>query len=270
MDNLSKITEKLTPSKLIPTIFVGHGNPMNAITENDITKNWDSLSTLIDKDIQAVIVISAHWMTNGVKITSAAKQPIIYDFYGFPDELYNVKYDAIGDPQIGSIIIDQIKDYEAKLDNSWGLDHGTWSVLKHVIPNPKIPILQISLDRNQSIEDMFDMFKDLKDLRNKGVMFIGSGNIVHSLRYMNFDNEVYDWAEEFDYLVKERIDDRNFSTLINPYKMSKASILAVPTDEHYRPMMAVLSLLYPNEEIRYFNDFFDMGSVGMRSFVSYM
>jgi 4,5-DOPA dioxygenase extradiol len=159
--------------------------------------------------------------------------------------------------------------YEAKLDSTWGLDHGTWSVLKHLAPKPKIPVLQISLDAGQSFEQLTEMFRELKPLRNMGVIFIGSGNIVHNLRMVNFyDNKTYDWALEFDNLSAKAMTEHNLKLLIQPEKLSSSASFAIPTDEHYRPMLAAMSLLNHNEEIRYFNEVIDLGSVGMRSFIS--
>jgi 4,5-DOPA dioxygenase extradiol len=268
VDDLKKLYVKLKPSPTMPVIFVGHGNPMNAIYDNNITRNWSNVGSNLPK-AQAIIVISAHWVTNGTHITDAPKQRIIYDFYGFPDELYKVKYNASGDEDVAKQLQQTLVAYEAKLDSTWGLDHGTWSVLKHLAPKPKIPVLQISLDAGQSFEQLTEMFRELKPLRNMGVIFIGSGNIVHNLRMVNFyDNKTYDWALEFDNLSAKAMTEHNLKLLIQPEKLSSSASFAIPTDEHYRPMLAAMSLLNHNEEIRYFNEVIDLGSVGMRSFIS--
>ena len=166
MDQLSKIADALTPSVRMPVLFVGHGNPMNALLDNDITRNWAHIGQKLPAP-QAIVVISAHWLTRGTHITDAPTQPIIYDMYGFPDELYEVNYVASGSPKIAALLQKQLEAYEAKLDSSWGLDHGTWSVLTHLAPKPKIPILQISLDTTQSFDQLIDLFRQLRPLRKK-------------------------------------------------------------------------------------------------------
>ena len=252
----------------MPVLFVGHGNPLNAILDNDITRTWSTLGKNLPQ-AQAIVVISAHWLTSGTRITDAPKQPVIYDMYGFPEELYRTTYTANGDPAIAETLRKAFLSYEARLDSSWGLDHGTWSVLKHLAPEPKVPVLQISLDVNQSLEKLTEMFRLLRPLREKGVIFIGSGNIVHNLGILNFvDNSAYDWAQEFDYEVSAAMNNHQLKLLANPHKLSKTAALAVPTDDHYRPMLAAMALLDPKEELRYFNDVFELGSVGMRSFIA--
>lgn len=268
MDRLSKLAPSLKPSPQMPVLFVGHGNPMNAISDNDITRMWSYVGTNLPK-AQAIVVISAHWLTHGTHITDAPKQKIIHDFYGFPDELYNVTYPADGSPEIAEILRKSLLQYEAKLDSTWGLDHGTWSVLKHLAPSPKVPVLQISLDVNRSLQELTEMFKNLKSLRKKGVIFIGSGNIVHNLRAVNFtDDRVFDWALEFDALSATAISNHDIKLLTHPGKISSAASFAVPTDDHYRPMLATMSLLDPKEQISYFNDVIELGSISMRSFIS--
>lgn len=268
MDSLNKLSSTLLPSPLMPVLFVGHGNPMNALLDNDITRMWSTVGAGLPH-AQAIVVISAHWLTYGTHVTDAPKQKIIYDFYGFPEELYHVPYDANGDPAIARLLQKQLLAYEAKLDNTWGLDHGTWSVLKHLAPEPKVPVLQVSLDMNQSLEQLTEMFRALKPLRKKGVIFIGSGNIVHNLRAVNFmDDTAFDWAIEFDARSAEAMTKHDFSLLTKPGKISSAASFAVPTDDHYRPMLAAMSLLDPKEELEYFNDVIELGSVGMRSFIA--
>ncbi|MFO0882060.1 MAG: class III extradiol ring-cleavage dioxygenase [Candidatus Saccharimonadales bacterium] len=268
MTDIKKLSELLLPSEQMPVLFVGHGNPMNAILDNPITQKWADVGNTMPA-YQAIVVISAHWLTSGTHITDAPKQPIIYDMYGFPPELYETKYDANGDPTLAELLRQQLLKYEAALDSSWGLDHGTWSVLKHLAPHPSVPVLQISLDYSQSLEQVVELFKELKALRKKGVLFIGSGNIVHNLRAVNFQtNKAYDWAIEFDELSAKAIEDKNIKLLTKPGKISSAASFAVPTDDHYRPMLAIMSLLEDNEQLDFFNTDIDLGSVSMRSFVT--
>jgi 4,5-DOPA dioxygenase extradiol len=267
MDALNKLTDTLFPSPTMPVLFVGHGNPMNAILDNDFTRSWQKVGSKLPA-AQAIVVISAHWLTHGTHVTDAPTQPIIYDMFGFPDELYQVQYPASGSPELAALLQKQLMHYEAKLDSTWGLDHGTWSVLKHLAPAPKVPVLQISLDVNQSLDQLVTMFRLLKPLRKKGVIFIGSGNIVHNLRSVNWDNnKAYDWALEFDSLSADAMTNHRIDLLTNPGKISSTASFAIPTDDHYRPMLAAMALLDKTEELQYFNDVVDMGSISMRSFI---
>ncbi len=268
MERLTQLSHTLLPSPRMPVLFVGHGNPMNALADNDITRTWSRVGLSLPPT-QAIVVVSAHWLTYGTRITDAPKQEIIYDFGGFPNELYNVKYDANGDPAIAEVLRRAFLQYEAKLDSSWGLDHGTWSVLKHLAPEPQVPVLQISLDVNQSLEELTDMFRLLKPLRERGVIFIGSGNIVHNLGILNFHSNVaFDWAQEFDAAATSAMSNHDLKLLARPERMNPAASLAIPTDDHYRPMLAAMTLLDPKEELGYFNDVIEMGSIGMRSFIA--
>lgn len=269
MHKISELENYLLPSPRMPVLFVGHGNPMHAISDNDITQTWSKIGTLLPA-AQAIIVISAHWLTSGsTHITDAPKQPILYDMYGFPDELYKVTYHADGDPTIAKILEQSFRRYEAKLDSGWGLDHGTWSILKFIAPHPQVPILQISLDMELTLNELSEQFRDLKKLREKGVIFIGSGNLVHNLRLLNFEDEkIFDWALEFDDLAGKHMRDKNLKKLTNPSSISSASSLAVQFDDHYRPMIAAMSLLHEDENIEFFNEVIDMGSISMRSFIT--
>ena len=252
----------------MPVLFVGHGNPMNALLDNDITRNWTRIGASLPEP-QAFVVISAHWLTNGTKVTDAPTQPIIYDMYGFPSELYQVTYPAKGDPAIAKTLRDAFLHYEAQLDSTWGLDHGTWSVLKFLAPKVKVPVLQISLDYSQPLSELVKMFALLKPLREKGVIFIGSGNLVHNLSMLNFHNDIaFDWAQEFDIKASEQMSLHNLDLLTNPLKMTSAASYAVQFDDHYRPMLAAMALLDTKEELSYFNDVIEMGSIGMRSFIA--
>lgn len=269
MDKLKKLSKKLISSPRMPVLFVGHGSPMHAIQADPITKNWEIVGRQLPK-AQAVVVISGHWLTRGTHITDAPTQPVIHDFYGFPEELNNATYNAKGDPELAKLLHDELIKYEATLDSTWGLDHGTWSVLKHMMPEPETPILQISLDMTKSLVQTMEVFRQLRSLRDKGVLFIGSGNIVHNLRAMRFDEGIFDWALEFDDTTKRAIDNYWLDTLLNPHKSGQAGMMAVPTDDHYRPMLAIMSLLESDEGVDYFNDkYYDYGSAGMRSFISH-
>jgi 4,5-DOPA dioxygenase extradiol len=268
MQQLQTLAQHLQPSPLMPVLFVGHGNPMNAVYDNEITQTWQKVGHRLPP-AQAIVVISAHWLTKGTHITDAPKQKIIYDMYNFPKELYEVTYAANGSPALAALLQKQLLQYEALLDSTWGLDHGTWSVLKHIAPTPKIPVLQISLDYTQSLQSLTEMFSLLAPLRKKGVIFIGSGNVVHNLGAVNWHSSTaYDWAVEFDELTAAAMQSKRLDLLVRPGTISSAASYAVPTDDHYRPMLAAMSLLVPKESLTFFNDVIEMGSVGMRSFIT--
>jgi 4,5-DOPA dioxygenase extradiol len=268
MQSLQKLEQLLQPSPRMPVLFVGHGNPMNAILDNDFSRTWQAVGAGLPAP-QAIVVISAHWLTHGTHITDAPKQPLIYDMYGFPDELYKVQYPADGSPELAGLLRQKLLTYEALLDSTWGLDHGTWSVLKHLAPKPKVPVLQISLDVGQTLVQVVETFQNLRPLRKKGVLFIGSGNIVHNLRAIDFSGtHTFDWAEEFDTFSQQAIAHQRIKDLTNPHKHTSAAFMAVPTDDHYRPMLAAMSLLHKDEQINFFNEAIDMGSVSMRSFIT--
>lgn len=267
--SLHDIEQRLVPSERMPTLFVGHGNPMHAISDNDYTRTWEKVGAALPT-AQAIVVVSAHWLTPGsTHITDAPRNPIIYDFGGFPDELFQVQYESRGDRDVALALAHALEEYEAQLDQQWGLDHGTWSILKFIAPAPEVPVLQISIDYSMPLDRLHELFGRLRSLRRKGVIFIGSGNIVHALGRARWGGgPAWDWAEEFDHQTAEAIADRDLGRLLNPYRSWSAARIAVPTDDHYRPMVASLSLLEPDEEISFFNTSIDMGSIGMRSFIT--
>lgn len=267
--SVSDLDNRLVPSELMPAMFVGHGSPMNAISDNDYTRTWHALGAELPP-AQAIVVISAHWLTPGqTHITDAPKNPIIYDFGGFPDELSRVRYETVGDAKVASILAAQLVEYEAELDKQWGLDHGTWSVLKHLAPAPEVPVLQISIDYSMPLPQLYQLYSRLRSMRRRGVVFIGSGNIVHALGRVKWDGgAAWDWAQQFDADTAAALDDRRIDQLLNPYGTWAEARLAVPTDDHYRPMVAALSLLEDGEDISFFNSSIDLGSISMRSFVT--
>ncbi len=265
----SDLEQRLSPSGRMPVLFVGHGNPMNAISDNDFTREWARVGQELPEP-QAIVVISAHWLTRGsTHITDAPRNQVIYDFGGFPDELYHVEYPTRGDAEVARILAKQLEEYEAQLDAQWGLDHGTWSVLKHLAPAPEMPVLQVSIDYSMPLPRLFELYSRLRALRDRGVLFIGSGNIVHALNRVKWGGgDPWDWAEQFDTDTADALRDHRHDLLLDPYGTWAEARIAVPTDDHYRPMVASLSLLDEGEDIRFFNDAIDLGSVGMRSFIT--
>ena len=249
-------------------IFAGHGNPMNAITENKFRDCWKSIGkNLIKPD--AILCISAHWLTTGTFVTMNDKPRTIHDFYGFPKELFDQQYPAPGSMDSAKSVIENIKSVDVKADYEWGLDHGTWSVLMNMFPSADIPVFQLSLDFNKPPKFHFELGKQLSFLRNKGVLIIGSGNIVHNLRMVRWNEnaETYDWAVEFDDFVKKSIEEDTPDKLIEYEKHSKSALLAHPTNDHYLPLLYILGLRDSGDDFYFFNDSFELGSMSMRSVV---
>jgi 4,5-DOPA dioxygenase extradiol len=250
--------------KTIPTIFFGHGSPMNAIEKNKYTEVWKKIGEEIPRP-KAILAISAHWYVDGSFVTSNQNQKTIYDFYGFPPELYAVKYDVKGDVDLAEKICKLIP--EIKLNNSWGIDHGTWSVLKHVYPNADIPVLQLSINRNKNAQYHYDLAKKLNFLRDENILIIGSGNIVHNLGMINWQTKTpYDWAIKFNNQIREILLNNNHQALIN-YNTVENYKLSIPTPEHFLPTIYIAALQRQNEKISIFNDEIDLGSISMMGFM---
>ena len=266
---VSDLEDRLRPSERMPVLFVGHGNPMHAISDNEYTRTWVREGEALP-DAQAIVVVSAHWLTPGAThITDAPRNRVIHDFGGFPDELSRFQYPTEGDPAVARLLARQLVEYEAALDSQWGLDHGTWSVLTFLAPAPTVPVLQVSIDDAMPLPELHALYSRLRALRDRGVLFIGSGNIVHALGRARWDGgPAWDWAEQFDVDTAAALRERRTDQLLDPYGTWAEARLAVPTDDHYRPMVAALSLLHDHEDIRFFNESIDMASISMRSFVT--
>lgn len=250
----------------MPVLFVAHGNPMNAILDNDITTGWKRMAEGLNP--RAILCISAHWQTVGSRITMAPKPATIHDFYGFPPELHAVRYPAPGSPPLGREIIAEMKTATVLEDHERGLDHGAWTVIRHMFPNADIPVLQLSLDRMRSLREHIEFAGQLSFLREKGVLVVGSGNLVHNLRLADRESDTpYDWAVEFDEAAKQLILDGNIAELVRGDGLGRAAALSIPTREHYLPLLYTLALRKRNEQVSFFNETILMGSMGMRPFV---
>lgn len=249
----------------MPILFVGHGNPMNALEDSSFALEWIRLGNELPRP-KAIIVLSAHWTTRGRMVTAMPRPKTIYDFSGFPKELYEVKYDAPGDTVLAERISQLLPG--TSLDFDWGLDHGAWSVLVRMFPGANIPVVQISLDVTKNLKEEYELMKKLRPLRDEGVLIIGSGNIVHNLMMMNWDGEPQSFAIDFDEKVKMLLEKNDTEALLLPEYLGEDARLSIPTDEHYRPMIGILALRDPDEEWVFFNEAIDLGSIGMRSFVS--
>src|ERR1035437_9113906 len=254
-------------SEQMPVLFVGHGSPMNAIEENEFTRGWREIAKNLPRP-NAILCVSAHWETRGTLVTVMEKPRTIHDFGGFPQELFDVQYPAPGNPELANETKSIIKDQIIGLDEQWGLDHGCWSVLRRMFPAADIPVVQLSLDYSKPAQYHYDLAKELAPLRTKGILIIGSGNIVHNLRMVSWDkmNEPgfgFDWAIEANEKMKKFILNGDHQSLINYPAQGKDFELAIPTPEHYLPLLYALALKEEKEKIELFNDKAVMGSLTM-------
>jgi 4,5-DOPA dioxygenase extradiol len=265
---LNKITEPLSNTDKMPVLFLGHGSPMNAIEENEFVTGFRNVAKDIPKP-QAILCVSAHWETRGTFVTAMEKPMTIHDFGGFPKALFDVQYPAPGSPDLAKETKSIIKKTEVHLDDKWGLDHGAWSVIKHLYPNADVPVIQLSLDYYQTPQYHYELAKELASLREKGVLIIGSGNMVHNLGLVSWQHldKVYahDWALEASDKMRNFILNDNHRELINYSAQGKAFSLAIPSPEHYLPLLYTLALKGENEKISLFNDKPVAGALTMTS-----
>jgi len=260
-------------STSMPVLFVGHGSPTNALENNEFTKKWYEIGQSFAKP-KAILCISAHWETQGTQVTSMDNPRTIHDFGGFQKELYDMQYPAKGSSSLALQTKELVKSTTLVLDQNWGLDHGCWSVLCKMYPDASIPVVQLSLDYNKPAQYHFDLAKELLLLRKLGILIVASGNIVHNLRLIsiqsmsNINTEYgFDWAKEANEQIKKLIVEENFSELIHYSNLGKAVQLAIPTPEHYLPLLYALSLKSKNEKLTFFNDKLIAGSLSMTSIV---
>ena len=253
---------------LQPVLFVGHGSPMNAIETNEFTRQWKQLGDTLEPPT-AILCVSAHWLTNGTFVTAMEMPKTIHDFGGFPQELFAIDYPAPGMPSLAEDIQHHITSTHVGLDKEWGLDHGTWSVVKHIYPQANIPVVQLSIDYFKPPEYHYNLAKHLLDLRKKGVLIIGSGNMVHNLKMIAW-NKIeetfgFDWALEINNVFKSKILDGNHLDLIRYQQLHKEIAKAIPTPDHYYPLLYALALQTPQDDIQFFNDKPVAGSLTMTS-----
>ena len=269
LDELNKWTKPLSNTEKMPVLFLGHGSPMNAIEENEFVTGFRNLAKTIPKPA-AVICVSAHWETRGSFVTAMPNPRTIHDFGGFPKELFDVQYPAPGSPELANETKSLVKNTQVGLDDSWGLDHGAWSVIKHLFPDADVPVIQLSLDINQSPQGHYDLGRELSSLREKGILIVGSGNMVHNLGMVAWDklntNDFgYDWAVEASQKMKSFILSGDHRSLIDFRSQGKSFDLAIPTAEHYLPLLYSLALKDENESVSLFNDKAVAGSLTMTS-----
>ena len=268
LNSLESWSYSLPNTDKMPVLFLGHGSPMNAIEDNQFVQGFKEIAKTLPKP-KAILCISAHWYIKGTKVMSSLMPKTIHDFGGFPEKLFQVQYPAKGSPELANEV-NTILGSQASLSNDWGLDHGAWSVLIHLYPKADIPVIQLSIDYTKSASFHFELGSLLKKLRNKGVLILGSGNIIHNLgmidwQNMEKDNHGYDWAREAQATINQLIEKRDFTSLLHYEKLGKAFQNAIPTPDHYSPLMYTLGLHDKSEEIYFFNDKLFAGSLSMTS-----
>lgn len=269
LNSLDQLTRWWPSTGPMPVLFLGHGSPMNAIEENEFVRGFRETGKSIPKP-SAILCVSAHWETQGTFVTAMENPPTIHDFGGFPRELYAVQYPAPGSPELAEETSRLVTKTEVGLDLKWGLDHGCWSVVKHLYPGADVPVIQLSLDSTKDARYHYELARELKALRKKGVLIVGSGNMVHNLRMVAWDrlndsDYGYDWALEASGRMKDFILAGHHDPLINYHAQGKAFEMAVPTPEHYLPLLYALALKEENENVSLFNDKAVAGSLTMTS-----
>ncbi|HND87621.1 MAG TPA: 4,5-DOPA dioxygenase extradiol [Saprospiraceae bacterium] len=252
----------------MPLIFVGHGHPMNALFDNAFTQALGKIGAGIQRP-NAIMVVSAHWHTRGTYVSLNPKPKTIYDFGPFDERLFQIRYEPEGHPDLACDVISAAPDYQIKEDPNMGLDHGAWTVLRHIYPKADIPTFQMSIDYSRPPAYHYQLASALRKMRDKGVLVLSSGNIVHNLGILDWENidaKPFDWALEFDALVKKHLDDRDFAALVNYPQFGKLAQMAIPTNDHYLPMLYTLGLAHPGEQLRYLYEGMQYGSISMRCF----
>ena len=270
LNELNKMTGPLISTEQMPVLFIGHGSPMNAIEENEFVTGWRNVGRTLPKP-NAILCVSAHWETSGTFVTAIEKPTTIHDFGGFPKALFDMQYPAPGSPELAKETRDMIHKTEVGLDEKWGLDHGAWSVINRLYPAADVPVIEMSLDYYQAPQYHYELARELAQLRRKGVLIIGSGNMVHNLGLVAWDKlnaaeYGYDWALEANERMKKFILNGDHQQLINYKSQGKSFDLAIPSPEHYLPMLYALALKEENEKLTIFNDKAVAGSLTMTSF----
>jgi 4,5-DOPA dioxygenase extradiol len=262
------ISDGFSRSAKMPILFIGHGHPMNALYDNSFTQALGKIGQTIEKP-NAIMVVSAHWETRGTFVSVNPQPKAIYDFGGFDDRLFQVKYEPKGHPALAQETALLGADYGIQKDQSMGLDHGAWTVLRHMFPKADIPVFQMSIDFTKPEAYHFELANTLKKMRERGVLVLASGNIVHNLGIMDWNNinaNTFDWAAEFDELVKDKLEKQDFNALINHRQFGRLSQLAVPSTDHYFPMLYSLGLADKNESVKFLYEGHQYGSISMRCF----
>jgi 4,5-DOPA dioxygenase extradiol len=250
----------------LPVLFAGHGSPMNAIEDNPFSRSWTELGKRLPRP-EAILSVSAHWFTSGTRVSDTPAPKMVYDMYGFPDALYKVQYPAPGSPRVAGLVRELLGD-GVQIDNAWGLDHGTWSVLRRLYPLADVPVVQLSVDRHASMQEHFAMGEALRPLRERGVLIFGSGNIVHNLARVSWDMDGgYPWADAFDAYIKRSILSRDFESAIRYEQAGPSAAYAFESPDHYAPLLYVLGAADARDEATVFNEARVNGSISMTSYL---
>ena len=250
---------------LMPVLFIGHGSPMNAIEDNEFGRAWADVARHIPRPT-AILCVSAHWQSEGARVTAMKQPRTIHDFSGFPDELNKMSYPAAGSPDLARKVQDLPGIGPIQPDQDWGLDHGTWSVLCRMYPEADVPVVQLSLDHGRTPDEHYQLGRLLQPLREQGVLILGSGNMVHNLGMMGWTDMAFDWAARFDQTLKALLETRDDKSLVNYPELGPDAALAIPTNEHYLPMLYALGATHKDETLRFFADKVTLGSISMRGF----
>ena len=266
---LNDLKERLSPSDRMPLVFLGHGSPTNAIEDTEYSRAWTKLGHALPRP-KAILVVSAHWMTNGTTLVDVSAMPrTIHDFYGFPEALYAQKYPAQGDPKLAREVVSLLASHHAEEDDTWGLDHGAWTVLKFLYPEADVPVFQVSIDMKRGLDYQLEIGRVLSELRDRGVLILGSGNVVHNLRAIRWDagSAPHDFALEFDTLFAEKLEARDFAALSDRKNLGSLLHMAHPSVDHYLPALTVAGASDQKDALTFMTDDIDLGSISMRSFV---
>jgi 4,5-DOPA dioxygenase extradiol len=264
---LELLKERLDRSERMPLVFLGHGSPMNVIEDNAYSRAWSELGRSLPRP-KAILVVSAHWMTRETTLVDVSAMPrTIYDFRGFPEELYRQQYPATGAPDVAREVAMLLASHHGQEDDTWGLDHGAWAVLKFLYPEADVPVFQVSIDMSRDLVYQLSVGRALSELRDRGVLILGSGNVVHNLRAMRRGGAPQDFAVEFDTLFADRLTDRDFAFLAKREALGTLLEIAHPTVDHYLPALTIAGASSAKDDLTFMTDAIDLGSVSMRSFV---
>jgi len=260
------VTQTFNRTTRMPVLFIGHGHPMNALFDNDFTRTLQQIGKTIERP-NAIMVVSAHWETRGTFVSVNPQPKAIYDFGGFDDALFRIKYEPAGSPELAKEVIKQLPFVQE--DHKMGLDHGAWTVLKFLYPKADVPVFQLSMDYTLSAQKHYEIAQALKKMRDKGVLIIGSGNIVHNLGMLdwrNIDAKTSDWALEFDTIVKQKLNSGDVKALVNYRALGRSAQMSVPTEDHYLPMIYAMGLANAGEPVTYLYEGFQYANISMRCF----
>ena len=269
IETLNALKDSLSPSARMPLVFLGHGSPMNAIEDSEYSRAWTALGRNLPRP-KAILVVSAHWMSQRTTLVDVSAMPrTIHDFYGFPEKLFQQEYPALGDPELAREVVSLLASHHAEEDDRWGLDHGAWTVLKFMFPKADVPVFQISIDMSRGLDYQLEIGRALSSLRDRGVLILGSGNVVHNLGAVKWGKNArpHDFAEAFDQMFAERLEARDFGALADRGKMGALFQMAHPSADHYLPALTVAGASDGRDDLTFMTEDIDLASISMRSFV---